>query len=882
MNKIYAVILFFLLGGNNYSLNAQSFSEEIYVRTPTTSLYTCMDLADINSDGLKDVVVGGYGEFNCYYKANLGNNTFSQNRKIAIDKKYVYNLLTRDFNNDGFIDLLVLKGSNYETFQPPYLPGQTLDHLLTVMFNDGLGNFETAIELDSYYGFPNRDIWATDQNNDGKMDIVYNNNIYFNEGMNQFQTPFQLPGFLDWFGINQFIDFNNDGFVDLMRDNSITKTIFPGNINGFSLDSINISFDLYSVPTAFGDISGDGLVDILTFSSTQQVSQYINQGGFQFDYAGVLPFLCEQQPDYFKIEDLNSDSLGDLVFYYENDNKLLYTLKNETTWDNLDTIKTGNIDFQAYIGDFRFEDVNSDENSDLLVLIGWATTRNEGFYFKDDVLSDSSKCEAIDFKFLLNGLINFNGDEFSDLFITNWLDTNFDGARGVLYNHYVCLGGGIDCFSDEFMKINLDAKSNQILNVKYDTDNLTDALIVEYETSGNFVTRFIVKPNINNGNGEYVLNEVQYVNLINPIPIQQNEGLYLRVNKWSEDLNYSYLTFYFQQESNSSANRFVLCRYSITNGFETLIDWDINLQNFSFMTFYDWKSLQLSDLDNDGDFDIIYRNCYNQNIYILKNESNTSYSTVVNGLMEDLPSTYNQNNICLVKDLNNDGFSDILTYSINFLGTNYVSQLMLIEGVSAFQFLEPIIIFQDTNKSISDIKAVDFNHDQRIDILLKTETSFTNDSLGALWVLENNGELIFSENIISQVVSNGNSNDFFLESEQVFLNDCENDGDSDILVSDATKISLFRNRDLIIQIKNQSNDNILAFPNPTTGYLFFSTDEVFKNYREFNVFDISGSIVLKNSLIINESINISELKPGYYIIMLKNKTSTLNFQIIKI
>ena len=182
--------------------------------------------ADMDNDGLLDVVASGYGvdEGNLHVYWNNGDGTFSEDRQ-KLSGSYNSSCAVGDFNNDGFQDILVTGyakpgGSFGKSF---FIYRNNGDHTFTLFSQDFCG-FEGVDGALPALG---------DINNDGLLDILVgghsdtNNHeitswAYINQGDFQFKPT--MTYFTDIKGTNSFarishgnnhlIDYNGDGFLD--------------------------------------------------------------------------------------------------------------------------------------------------------------------------------------------------------------------------------------------------------------------------------------------------------------------------------------------------------------------------------------------------------------------------------------------------------------------------------------------------------------------------------------------------------------------------------------------------------------------------------------------------------------------------------------------
>jgi len=133
------------------------------------------------------------------------------------------------------------------------------------------------------------------------------------------------------------------------------------------------------------------------------------------------------------------------------------------------------------------------------------------------------------------------------------------------------------------------------------------------------------------------------------------------------------------------------------------------------------RSIFLSDLDNDGDLDIVTANAFADSISILKNTGNGIFETHIDFSVGDMPIS-----VCAA-DLNNDGIKDIVT--ANYL-SNSVSVLFG-NGACSYQDQKCYTV---GNGPIS-VEIADINNDGLNDIITANAAS---DSITILQGVGNN------------------------------------------------------------------------------------------------------------------------------------------------
>lgn len=257
-----------MLKGENGFYTTSGQKKLTRLRRPTHASY-----ADLNQDGLTDVLMSEYGNqlgaFN-YYQAKE-DGSYGKTELMKEPGSMTSHL--RDFNNDGWLDVAVVHGQNKEGVH--------------IYYNNGDGGFTSsyALPLPPHYGSASLEFY--DFNADGHLDVLATNGdngdypailkphhgvrIYLNDGNNAFveryffpmngafkalAEDFDLDGDLDIAAISMFPDFNNrpeEGFVYLEND---------GELN-FKASSIKRVKEGRWLCMDTGDLDGDGDKDIV-------------------------------------------------------------------------------------------------------------------------------------------------------------------------------------------------------------------------------------------------------------------------------------------------------------------------------------------------------------------------------------------------------------------------------------------------------------------------------------------------------------------------------------------------------------------------------------------------------------------------------------------
>jgi hypothetical protein len=263
---------------------------------------------DFDNDGFLDLMISAMGlRDQLRLFRNNGNGTFTERTAEAglVGEVGGLNMVQADFNNDGYVDVLVLRGAWFE---------QQGHHPNSLLRNNGNGTFDDVTEEAGLLSFhPTQTATWLDFNNDGWIDLFIGNEttpgdtnrceLYRNNGNGTFTECAAQSG-IDALGLIKAVhsgDFNNDGRTDLYiscrgQPNYLYRNDgpqSPGKAGG-AWQFTNVARELgvfgpvFSFPGWFLDYDNDGWLDI--FSSGYGVKSV---GSIAADYLG-LPHGAER------------------------------------------------------------------------------------------------------------------------------------------------------------------------------------------------------------------------------------------------------------------------------------------------------------------------------------------------------------------------------------------------------------------------------------------------------------------------------------------------------------------------------------------------------------------------------------------------------------
>src|SRR6266436_2843812 len=224
---------------------------------------------DFDNDGLLDIVTSSYDSCEpLHFFHNNGNGTFTDKAVAAGLGGQLggLNLIQTDFNNDGCIDILVLRGGWQSAMRPSLLKNNCDGTFTDVTTQSGLGNpvaSQTAV-------------W-TDIDNDGFLDLFIGNEqgpskLYRNRGDGTFENIAAAAG-VDRVAFSKGVvaaDYDNDGFPDLYVSNLGGANFLYHNNHDRTFTEVGkqagVQAPWMSFATWFFDYDNDGFPDLFVTS----------------------------------------------------------------------------------------------------------------------------------------------------------------------------------------------------------------------------------------------------------------------------------------------------------------------------------------------------------------------------------------------------------------------------------------------------------------------------------------------------------------------------------------------------------------------------------------------------------------------------------------
>ncbi len=313
-------------GDGHFTLSLDIFADGVFPCISDGTMYTgstdfrCgsadgytngMLVADFNGDGMSDyydtgiLYLSNNGKLENKGQSNLPDMFFADH----IGRIFVHDADNGDADGDGDLDIfLPIKGSTKSGYMldGSYAGCQGCNESLpwVMLMNDGTGNFTANTNFNVPQPLANGNhLWATtaaigDFDNDGFGDVAvgwfnpqlagaygYTDNsagaVFLNDGTNDWRNraTIELPA--NWYGANgvandmELIDFNNDGYLDIILGSTRSVPNYVGTILQFFQNNAGTSFsdvtttihpNTSKYDTSSTDVgNGQGKINILDF-----------------------------------------------------------------------------------------------------------------------------------------------------------------------------------------------------------------------------------------------------------------------------------------------------------------------------------------------------------------------------------------------------------------------------------------------------------------------------------------------------------------------------------------------------------------------------------------------------------------------------------------
>ncbi len=366
---------------------------------------------DFNNDGWLDLIMTSWNYLDpTLFYVNNGDGTFTDKSEESglISHLGSLNINQTDFNNDGFLDLYIMRGAWY--IAQGDIPN-------TLLMNTGKGTFkDVTIKAGLTHHAPTQaSAWA-DFNLDGWLDLIVANESYgdYKRGIdlyiNQQDGTFEHASTQYGLTQNEFfkgivaVDVNNDKYPDIYvtsLTNGNQLFINQGFVGKQSFipvgDQSNVRAPKLSFPCWNFDYDNDGNEDLFVSGFSNDASPgiiwmqdhllknnseylpklYHNKGNLQFEEVGSTSGINEVAFTMgCNFGDINTD--GYLDFYLATGNPLYQSLVPNKMYLNIEGKRFEDVSYSGNFANIQkghgvsFGDWNHDGDEDMYVVIGGA------------------------------------------------------------------------------------------------------------------------------------------------------------------------------------------------------------------------------------------------------------------------------------------------------------------------------------------------------------------------------------------------------------------------------------------------------------------------------------------------------------------------------
>ena len=220
-------------------------------------------LGDYDEDGNLDVVVSRYNDTSYLFFKGLGDGRFAAPVASANSGSYRKEVISADINGDGHLDLI----------SPMY---STRDAFISVNFGHGNGRFTNSFTLVAPRVYS---VAVADVDGDNNLDLV-GAGVVSGSGLRTFLNPGHNRQDLSGWTDVQFssgspamndihlADVSGDGIVDAITTSTTTGNVWLGQGDGSFDTPLKIAITGADLRTTLVDVNGDNLPDLVTGNSS--------------------------------------------------------------------------------------------------------------------------------------------------------------------------------------------------------------------------------------------------------------------------------------------------------------------------------------------------------------------------------------------------------------------------------------------------------------------------------------------------------------------------------------------------------------------------------------------------------------------------------------
>ena len=664
--------------------------------------------ADVDGDGDQDVLISGSINLDIYFSklyTNDGMGNFTEVSGTPFEEVLFGSIAFVDVDGDGDQDVLIT-GQNANN-----------QRIAKLYKNSGLGHF-TEVTGTPFVGVAQGSIAFADVDGDGDQDVLITGQnaayqriakLYTNDGEGIFSevpgTPFEGV----FFGSIAFADVDGDDDSDVLitglTSSGFISKLYKNTGLGVFIEVIGVPFDgVRASSIAFADVDGDGdqdlLISGLNAANHKIAKLYKNSGLGNFSEILDTPFegvfyssiafsdVDSDGDQDVLIAGLNSSG-GEIAKLYTNDGEGNFTEVTSTPFEGVffssiafadvdgdgdqDVLIAGSNSSAAkiiklytndgegnfsevpgtpfegvFFGSIAFADVDGDDDSDVLIT-GLTSSSSISKLYKNDGKGNFIEVTGTPFEGVSSGSITFgdvDGDGDQDVLISGTNDSGYPSLK--LYTND-SQGNFTEVKNTPFEKIN----TGSIPFADVDGDGDQDILII-----GSSLSRISAKLYINDGSGNFYLS---------PEPDF--------AAAWANSIAFT--------DVDGDGDQDVLITGRNSGGISSILYSNNGSGVFSAASGNGFEgvyrsSIAFSDVDRDGDQDVLITGQNSLDTYISKLYTNDGEGNFTEVL--DTPFEGVANSSIAFADVDGDGDEDVLITGHNNSGVP-ISKLYINESI---------------------------------------------------------------------------------------------------------------------------------------------------------------------------------------------------------
>jgi flagellin-like hook-associated protein FlgL len=264
-----------------------------------------VSLGDVNRDGILDMVTADYNALKASVSIGNGDGTFKARASFTTGT-FPWLVTLGDVSGDGLLDIVTADSS-----------GDTV----SVIIGNGDGTFKARSAFTT--GTEPRSVSLGDVNGDGILDMVTADrsagkaSVFIGNGNGSFKARSSFAAGIQPFSVT-LGDLTGDGILDMVTTDSYngvagnSTSIFIGNGDGSFRARSSFSTGASPLFVSLGDVTGDGILDMLTADfNANTASVFIGNGNGTF-YARSS-FTTGTAPRSVTLGDVTGDGVLDIV-----------------------------------------------------------------------------------------------------------------------------------------------------------------------------------------------------------------------------------------------------------------------------------------------------------------------------------------------------------------------------------------------------------------------------------------------------------------------------------------------------------------------------------------------------------------------------------------